>query len=112
MRREVSPTPGPPLPLGTPLGSPQERAPGSPGELGPMGCWSPSPNLVSLCEGGVTQTPDHNKALDATLIIQQLPWYCFLHGPVVFGVKIGQLRIITAPSNAKTPLGAAGSLLT
>lgn len=44
-------------------------------------------------------------------IILQLPGRCLLSGLVVFGVKIGQLRILTAPSSAKTLLGAAGSLL-
>ena len=47
----------------------------------------------------------------AASIIRQLPWYHFLCGLVVFGVKIGQLRILTAPSNGKTLLHAAGSLL-
>lgn len=32
--------PGPTLPLSTPLGSLQERAPGYPGELRAMGSWS------------------------------------------------------------------------
>lgn len=80
MRREApSPfaAPGHPLTLSTPLGSPQARVPGSPGAPGPMGCWSPSRNLISLHKCGVTQTPDPNKALDArgkqaASIIQQL----------------------------------------
>lgn len=79
---------------------------GSLGEQGPTGCWSHSRNLISVLKDGVTQTPDPNEALDswgkhAASIIRQLPWYCFLCGLMVFGVKIGQLRIITAPQMPK-----------
>lgn len=74
----------------------------SPWEPRPTGMLIPQLKFNLPAQGGSKPNPDPNQALDAkgkqaASIIQQLPWYSLLRGLAVFGVKIGQSRIVTAP---------------